>query len=158
MKLIITDLNPSLINVEGEHLIIADNGSIRGCTGCLRCMAEEVCCIHDGYERVAELFAKAGEVVFVCECVYGSLSPFCKAVLDRARSYLSLDADRETGLHKKKHDNSFSVSAFVYGENITEQENFTIRHLISVCAEGCGGSVGKVIFLRERESIRGFEL
>ncbi len=158
MKLIITDLLPSNINVSGEHVIVSDNGRIHGCTGCLRCYREETCCIHDGYERVAELFARADEVVFVCECVYGSLSPFCKAVLDRARSYLSLDADKETGLHFKKHDNCFSVSAFVYGENITEQENITVRHLISVCAQGCGGRVGKVIFLREAESIRGFEL
>lgn len=158
MKLIISDINPALLTAAGEHIIISDNGSIQGCTGCLRCMAQEVCCIHDGYERMAEYFAKASEVIFISKCVYGSLSPFCKAVLDRARSYLSLSADKATGLHIKMHDNSFSVSAYVYGENITEQENLTIRHLISVCAEGCGGSVGKVIFLRDSNSIRGFEL
>lgn len=158
MKLIITDTNPALLTAAGEHLIISDNGNIHGCTGCLRCMAEEVCCIHDGYERAAELFARADEVIFVSECVYGSLSPFCKAVLDRARAYLSLDADRATGLHRKKHANCFSVSAYLYGENITERENYTVRHLISVCAEGCGGTVGKVIFLRGCQSIRGFEL
>ena len=78
-----------------------------------------------------------------------------KAVLDRAISYLHPDFVIRDGEmhHKRRYQNRLTVSAYFYGENITEAEKETARGLIAANAVNYDGTVGEIRFFESAEGL-----
>lgn len=162
MKLIITDIKDFNIPVEGEHKVIKPEGDIHTCIGCFGCWIKTPgeCVIHDGYSRTGIDLGKCTEVILVSECFYGSVSPFVKTVQDRAISYIHPNFVIRKGEmhHKRRYDNVITLSAYFYGENITEEEKDTARKLAEANADNYDGNVKEVRFYKSVEELEGVTL
>ena len=161
MKLIITDIEDFKIPIEGEHKIIRPNGSIHNCIGCFGCWVKTPgkCVIHDGYEGTGIVMGKCKELILVSKCCYGGISPFVKTVQDRAISYLHPNYVIRKGEmhHKRRYDNVIQLSAYFYGNSITETEKETARNLIYANADNYDAVVKAINFygtINELEDIR----
>lgn len=162
MKLILTDIENFNFNIEGEHKVINPQGNIKNCIGCFGCWAKTPgeCIIHDGYERTSLDMGLCDEMIIVSECCYGTVSPFIKAVQDRAISYVQGDFIIKNGEmhHKHRYDNHIHLSAYFYGEDITEDEKKTARDIIEGQAENFHGDVKGVYFYKSAEELKGLSL
>ena len=162
MKLIITDLEEFHIPVEGEHKIIKPQKDIRHCIGCFGCWIKTPgkCVIHDGYEGTGIDMGKCSELILVSKCHYGSHSPFVKMVLDRAISYIHPDFVMRKGEmhHKRRYKNMISLSAYYYGENITDAEKTTASRLLEANADNYDGLVKRVHFCNTVQELEGITL
>lgn len=162
MKIIITDIEHFAMPVAGEYKIINPQGSMKNCIGCFGCWHKTPgeCVIHDGFERTGAALGKCDELIFVSRCVYGSLSPFVKMVLDRSISYVHPNFVTRRGEmhHKRRYDNTISVTAHLYGENISKTEMETAEKLMQANADNYDGSVKAVHFYRNIEEMEGIVL
>lgn len=162
MKLIITDTDISNIRIEGEHRIIQPQGKIHPCIGCFGCWVKTPgkCVIQDGYEDTGIWMSKCTELIFISRCCYGSLSPFVKMVQDRAISYLHPDFVLRKGElhHKRRYENVIHLSAYFYGEQITEQEKETAKRILEANADNYDGQVKEVRFYKTVKELEGVTL
>lgn len=150
MKLIITDIEDFSVPVQGPHQVIRANESIRRCTGCFGCWVKTPgqCLIHDGFHLTGRDLSKCTQLILVSRCVYGSVSPPVKAVLDRSISYLHPDFVIRQGKmhHKRRYPNQITISACFYGENITSAEKAAARQILEANGVNFGGGVGSLSF------------
>lgn len=162
MKLIITDIEDFDIPIAGEHKIIKPEGDIHHCIGCFGCWIKTPgkCVIHDGYEGTGIDMGKCTELILISQCCYGSVSPFVKKVQDRAISYIHPDFVLRKGEmhHKRRYKNVILLSAYLYGENITDAEKETARNIIEANADNYDGSVKGVYFYESAEELEGISL
>ena len=162
MKLIITDIDNFCIPVDGVHKIIKPQGTIHHCVGCFGCWVKTPgkCVIHDGYENTGIDMGKCAELILVSQCCYGSVSPFVKMVQDRAISYIHPDFTISKGEmhHKRRYKNVISLSAYFYGENITDSEKETARNIIAANADNYDGLVKKVCFYHTAKDLEDITL
>lgn len=162
MKLIITDTDISNIQIEGEHRIIQPQGEIHPCIGCFGCWVKTPgkCVIQDGYEDTGIWMGKCTELIFISRCCYGGLSPFVKTVQDRAISYIHPDFVLRKGEmhHKRRYKNVIHLSAYFYGEQITEQEKETAKRILEANADNYDGQVKDVRFYRMVKELEGVAL
>lgn len=162
MKLIITDTDISNIRIEGEHRIIQSQGEIHPCIGCFGCWVKTPgkCVIQDGYEDTGIWMNKCTELIFISRCCYGSLSPFVKTVQDRAISYIHPDFVLRKGElhHKRRYENVIHLSAYFYGEQITEQEKETAKRILEANADNYDGQVKEVRFYKTVKELEGVAL
>jgi hypothetical protein len=49
--------------------------------------------------------------------------------------------------HKRRYDNTFKVTAYFYGENISDREKETAQKLLKAMAVNFHSSINKIIFL-----------
>ena len=165
MKLIITDrndlnTNDLHISIDGEHKIIKPQGHIHHCIGCFGCWVKTPgkCMIHDGYEGIGIDMSNCTELILVSQCYYGSVSPFVKTVQDRAISYIHPDFVLRKGEmhHKRRYNNVITLSAYFYGEHITEKEKEAARNIIAANADNYDGLIKNICFYqtaRELENV-----
>lgn len=157
MKLIITDLNPFHIPVKDEYQLINPKGTIHPCTGCFGCWVKTPgrCVIHDGYEDTGIALGKCTELILISQCCYGSVSPFVKAVLDRAISYVHPDFVLRGGEmhHRRRYQNIIMLSAYFYGDAVTETEKETARKLIAANADNYDGRIKSIQFYKSAEEL-----
>lgn len=162
MKLIITDSRDFNLPIEGEYKIIKPENDIHPCIGCFGCWVKTPgkCVIHDGYEGTGTVMGKCSELVLVSRCCYGSVSPFVKTVQDRAISYIHPDFELRKGEmhHKRRYKNVLSLSAYFYGENITDAEKDTARKIIEANADNYDGVVKNVCFYGSLKDMEGIVL
>ena len=107
MKLIITDLLELPFQVEGEYRVIQPREPIASCAGCFGCWIKTPgrCVLPDSYRDTGILMGKTKQLLIVSRCCYGCVSPFVKAVQDRAISYVHPDFIlREGRMHHKRRD------------------------------------------------------
>lgn len=162
MKLIITDIEDFHIPVEGEYQVIKPQGKLHPCIGCFGCWVKTpgTCVIHDGYERTGHEMGKCTELILISRCYYGSVSPFVKMVQDRAIAYIHPDFVIRKGEmhHKRRYKNSITLSAHLYGENITDAEKETARKLLKANADNYDGLARGVSFYRSAKELEGVVL
>ena len=162
MKLIVTDLPELPVPVEGEHRVISPRGEIHPCTGCFGCWVRTPgrCVIRDGFQDTGIRMGGCHQLVLVSRCCYGSLSPFVKAVQDRAIPYLHPDFVLRGGElhHRRRYRNVITLSVWLYGEDITGEERQTARDILRANAENYGGRVGEVRFFDTPEQMGGMML
>lgn len=162
MKLIITDLEDFSLSVEGEHRVIRPSGSIRHCVGCFGCWVKTPgkCVIHDGYENTGIDMGACSELILVSRCCYGSVSPFIKMVQDRAISYAHPDFVIRGGRmhHKRRYKNIISLSAYFYGDGITQAERDTAEKIVRANADNYDGRVKAVRFFGSAGELEGLAL
>ena len=162
MKLIITDLENFDIPIDGEYRIIKPDKEMKSCIGCFGCWIKTPgkCVIHDGYENTGILLGKCSELILISRCAYGSVSPFIKMVMDRAISYIHPDFVIRKGEmhHKRRYDNVIQLTAYFYGENITDIEKETARNLMEANADNYDGMVKSVQFYQSVKELEGVTL
>ena len=153
MKVIITDIRNFNLTVADDVQVVSPNtgkGCIKNCIGCFGCWHKTPgeCVIHDGFERTGAKLGHCDQLIFVSECVYGSLSPFCKMVLDRSISYVHPNFVTRRGEmhHKRRYDNVITVTAHFYGADITDEEKETAKKLMQANADNYDGFVGEIYF------------
>lgn len=161
MKLIITDLEEFNLPVGGQYKVIGPDENIHQCLGCFGCWLKTPgkCVIKDGFEDMGSLWSRCNEVIFVCRCVYGGLSPFVKNVLDRSLAYVQPDFLIRGGEmhHKRRYLNRVKCSAVFYGDT-TEKERQTAQHIIAAVMDNFDGDVGSVRFFASYEDMEGISL
>ncbi len=159
MRLMITDIKEPAAEQTAELRVITDDGTIRPCIGCFGCWVKTPgrCVIKDGYETTGELLGKCSELILVSRCTYGGFSPFVKNVLDRSISYISPHFVMRNGEmhHKRRYLNRIDLSAYFYGENITEAEKETAQSLLMANALNFDAQVDKILFFGTAEEARG---
>ena len=164
MKLIITDLADFGIPVAGDYKLIKPEGEIHGCIGCFNCWLKTPgrCVIHDGYENTGIYMSRCSEYIIVSRCVYGSASPFVKAVQDRALSYIHPDFVIRGGEmhHKRRYDNVLEISAYFYAGDrpLSDAEKQTARKLMQANADNFDGRVKTVEFYDSAKALEGLTL
>lgn len=162
MKLIITDIENLYIPVEGDYKVINPKGSIHHCIGCFGCWIKTPgkCVIHDGYEGTGIDMGKCDELIIISQCCYGGVSPFVKMVQDRAISYIHPDFVIRKGEmhHKRRYNNVISMSAYFYGENISDEEKELAKELMQANADNYDGSVKGVYFYKDVKELEGMTL
>lgn len=162
MKLIITDIEDFRIPVEGAYEIIKPQGEIHPCSGCFGCWVKTPgkCVIHDGYENTGIQMSRCTELIFVSRCCYGSFSPFVKTVQDRAISYLHPDFVIRKGEmhHKRRYQNRIELSAYFYGEDITDTEKETAQNLMGANADNYDGTVKQISFYTDAKELEDMTL
>lgn len=158
MKLIITDLTPFPIPIEGNYQLINPGAPIHPCTGCFGCWIKTPgkCVICDSYENTGIAMGKCSELILISQCCYGSVSPFVKAVQDRAISYIHPDFVLRGGEmhHKRRYGNVIPLSAYFYGEAVTETEKETARKLIAANADNYDGRIKSIRFYKSAEELK----
>lgn len=162
MKLIITDIEDFRIPIEGAYQIIQPRRAIHHCIGCFGCWVKTPgkCVIHDGYEGMGVCMGKCSELILVSRCCYGGVSPFVKTVLDRAISYIHPNFVMRKGEmhHKRRYQNVLMLSAYLYGENMTDMEKETARSIVEANADNYDGAVKGVHFYSSLQELAGIAL
>lgn len=162
MKIIIHDLNQQEFaalysNSDKDTVIISDNDTIHNCIGCFGCWIKTpgVCVLKDGYSNMGELLSKCNELVIISRCIYGSYSPFIRNVLDRCIPYLLpyfVPLSGETH-HKNRYENTFALSVYFYGEDITEREQETAKALVKANGINFYSSESELYFHKDLQTI-----
>lgn len=159
MKLIITDTEKEFLYIEGNCKVIEKAEGIRHCVGCFGCWVKTPgrCMIQDGFEDMGKELSRCQELILVSECIYGSVSPFVKNVLDRSISYIHPNFVFRKGEmhHKRRYDNQIRISVYFYGDHLTELEKKTATELIACNADNFDAVVEKIVFLHDKEDLRG---
>ena len=157
MKLIITDIKNPNFNISGEHQIISPQSEIKPCIGCFACWTKTPgqCVINDGYDKTGITMGKCDELIIISECRYGSVSSFVKNVQDRAISYLHPCFVIKKGEmhHKRRYFNILKLSAYFYGNDITEDEKENARNLMQSNVDNYNGELVDVRFFNTKEEV-----
>lgn len=155
MKIIIHDLSQQELDelhiVKNEDTtIIGDIGTIRNCIGCFGCWIKTpgMCVIKDGYQDMGKILAKCHEMIIISKCLYGSYSPFILNVLNRSNPYILPYFATKKGEthHKNRYDNTFSLSVYFYGDDITKAEKATAEKLVKANGVNFYSNESKVFF------------
>ena len=150
MKLIITDIKDLVLNISGEYKIIRPDEKIKHCIGCFGCWVKTPgeCVIKDGFDRTGCDMGKCEELIMISECLYGGFSEFVKKVQDRAISYVRGDFDIVDNemRHRRRYSNRVKLSAYFYGDDITEEEKRTAEGIVKANAKNFYATVEKVVF------------
>ena len=152
MKLIITDIKDLAVRVTGDHKIIKPDAAVKHCIGCFGCWIKTPgeCIIKDGFHSTGRVMGKCEELIMISECLYGGFSSFVKKVQDRAISYVRPDFAivNDEMRHRRRYFNKIRISAYFYGENITEEEKITAENIVKANAKNFYAVVEKVVFLK----------
>lgn len=159
MKLIITDLKDLKLPVTGEHKIIKPDGMIKHCIGCFGCWIKTPgeCVIKDGFQCTGWDMGKCEELIMISECLYGGFSSFVKKVQDRCISYVRPDFSMVNGemRHRQRYFNKIKLSAFFYGEDITEEEKYTAENIVKANAKNFYAVVDRILFFKTPAELEG---
>ena len=162
MKLVISDILDLRVQIEGEHKLIQPDREIHPCAGCFGCWVKTPgkCVIHDGYEGLGIDMSKCTELILISRCCYGSVSPFVKMAQDRAISYIHPDfvIRNEEMHHKRRYKNVISLSAYLYGSDLTREEIETARDRLQANVDNYDGKLKAVLFYKSPEEMEGLVL
>ncbi|HHU07858.1 MAG TPA: flavodoxin family protein [Clostridiaceae bacterium] len=158
MKLILSDVRDLPIKSDDKYHVIYNDGNLHYCIGCFGCWIKTPgqCVIKDGYSNMGQLLSRCDELILVSKCTYGGFSPFIKNLLDRSISYISPYFVTRNGEmhHKRRYDNVISISAYFYGEDISQSEKETAKSLVSANAVNYDGKVKNVLFFSTAEEVK----
>lgn len=157
--LIIHDLEENGIAFPESAEIISDNGKIKKCVGCFGCWVKTPgrCVIKDGYQDIGAKIGAADKLVVISRCVFGSYSPFVKNVFDRSISYVLPYFEMRNGEmhHCSRYENKLKISAYFYGEGLTDAEKQTAEKLVKANAENYNTEVSEVVFVENEKELEG---
>lgn len=161
MKLIISDIPTDFIK-QSDNKIILNRTDIHNCIGCFGCWIKTPgrCIIKDSYQDMGKYLNQCDELIFISRCVYGGFSPYVKNVFDRSISYMLPYFCKRYGRmhHKRRYKNNIKLSAYFYGDNITNEEKETAISLVKANAINFYAEVVNVDFYNSENDIRSIAL
>lgn len=111
---------------------------VQTCIGCYGCWTKTpgVCVVNDGVSAFAKMIPEHDVLVVISRCVYGSLSPEVKAVLERSVGVVSPFFGVVHGEmhHLKRYETMPELAYHFYGPDLTEREKDTARLLTAANA------------------------
>lgn len=157
--LIIHDLTDKRIELPQNAEVVANNRTIKKCVGCFGCWIKTPgrCVINDGYQDMGAKIGAAEKLVIISRCVFGSYSPFVKNVLDRSISYVLPYFEMRNGEmhHCSRYENKLKISAYFYGEGLTDAEKQTAEKLVRANALNYNADVAEVVFVDSESELEG---
>ena len=158
MKIVITDIENFEIPQGNEYKMIDATGNSHHCIGCFGCWVKTPgkCVISDDYGGTGIDFGNCTELIFISRCCYGSVSPSVKMIQDRALSYVHPDFVIRKGEmhHKRRYDNVITISAYFYGDDITDAEKETAKELIRGAVDNYDGQLGNIEFYNSADELK----
>jgi len=159
MRILIADTQDLPIKAGDELKAPSADKKISHCVGCFGCWIKTPgrCVINDDYMTMGEELAKCDELIFISRCTYGGLSPFVKNVFDRSIGYNSPNFEMVNGEmhHKRRYDNTIKMSAYFYGEDISEKEKETATQIVHAKARNFHGKAGDIRFFNTVDEVKG---
>ena len=156
--LIIHDLTEKYLDFPKDATIVGNDRPIKKCIGCFGCWVKTPgkCIINDGYQNMGAKAGATNELVIISKCTFGSYSSFVKNVLDRSISYVLPYFEIRNGEmhHASRYENKLKISAYFYGENLTEDEKNTAKSLVDANALNFNSEVNTVVFVNRAEELR----
>lgn len=150
--MIITDTGIYPGKAGEEDLVIRNTQDIRPCTGCHECWTKTPgrCVWKDPLENIGYLLSKCDQILIVSRCLYGGFSSFVQRVLERMTPYLLPFYEKGYAVrHKKRYDNTLTVSACFYGENLSDMEVAEAENAVKRLCEKLGAVTGRISFARD---------
>ena len=101
-------------------------------------------------------------MILVSRCVFGSLSPYVKNVLDRGISYVHPNFVIRHGEmhHRMRYDNHLTIHAYLYGEGglPSERERKTAEGILEANAKNLRARVDTLRFFADAREVEGIAL
>jgi len=158
MRMLIADTQDLSIQVGDELKAPQADKKLIHCTGCFGCWIKTPgrCIIKDAYMTMGEELKKCEELILISKCTYGGFSPFVKNILDRSISYIlpHFEIINSEMHHKRRYDNTIKVSAYFYGEDISEKEKEIAKQLVHANMVNFHGVVTDVCFFNTVDEIK----
>jgi len=159
MRILISDIQDFPVRAGDELKSPGTEKKIVHCTSCFGCWVKTPgrCVIKDAYMTMGEELAKCQELVFISKCTYGGLSPFVKNVFDRSISYVlpGFEIIKGEMHHKRRYDNVIKMSAYFYGEDISEKEKELAKRLFHANAVNLHADVSGIHFFNTVDEVKG---
>ena len=161
MRLMIHDLPEAqaknLTSEEDGCVLVSCNEKAKNCIGCFGCWLKTPgqCVIRDAHGDMGKLLADCSQLVIISRCSYGGFSPAVKTAIDRSISYILpyFRIINDEMHHKLRYKKQVGITAYFYGEEITEKEKDTARHLLEANCVNLGAKLEDVAFFSSPERI-----
>lgn len=162
MKLIVSDIEKDQLKLTGSYTLIDVKDTAKNCIGCFGCWVKTpgACVIKDDYQDMGKLMGACDELIVISECVYGTVSPEVKNIVDRSISYIHPYFVSRNGEmhHKRRYPNKIKFSAYFYGDEVsTEEKDTAIKH-IRAMGVNFDATIGQICFYHKSEEIGGISL
>ncbi len=113
------DANQALFAGKFDNYIkYAEDIAVHQCIGCNDCRQNqnEFCAFDDIGSRFAKSLESCEEIVIISKCVFGSVSPYIKTMLDRSKPYMQTMLEIRNGeVAFKTHSNKMNLRVCFYG-------------------------------------------
>lgn len=156
--LIIHDLTEKYPDFPKDATIVGNDSPIKKCIGCFGCWVKTPgkCVINDNYQNMGAKAGATDRLIIISKCTFGSYSSFVKNVLDRSISYVLPYFEIRNGEmhHASRYENKLKISAYFYGENLTEDEKKTAELLVKANALNFNSEVNEVVFVDRVEKLK----
>jgi multimeric flavodoxin WrbA len=160
MRLIISDVNNIAASQTDVVITPATVNKAVHCTGCFNCWIKTPgeCGLRDQLPQMGELLARCDELILISECVYGSVSPFVKNVLDRSIGYIlpTFKIVNQVMRHQQRYDRSFIMRSYFYGGNLLEEEKITAQNLVNAMSKNLYGEVKAIEFAESADLLANY--
>jgi multimeric flavodoxin WrbA len=156
MKIVITDTGTWPYRLNKEDRVIQDTGFLQPCRQCASCWVKTpgMCVIPDQLQYLGADLSRCEEVVLVSRVEYGALSPFVSSVLERMKPYVYPSiTGNGAGKFRCRYNHRFTLSAFLYNEDIEEEEKTAVRNLLYQTADQLSASIGEIVFMHDALSM-----
>jgi len=159
MRMLIADTQDIPVRAGDELKAPITEKKLFHCISCFGCWIKTPgrCVIQDAYMTMGEELAKCKELVLISRCTYGGFSPFVKNILDRSISYVSPYFTIVNGEmhHKRRYDNIIKMSAYFYGDGISEKEKETANQLVHANAVNFHAELNSIRFFKTVDEVKG---
>ena len=158
MKIVITDTGTWPYRLQKEDKVITDTGLIQPCRMCDACWVKTpgMCVIPDPLQYFGAELSRCEEVVLDSRVEYSALSPFVSSVIERMKPYVyPCLTGGENSSFRSRYASHFTISAFLYSEDLDETEKKELRELIYGICHQLSAAPGEIVFMHDALSLGG---
>jgi multimeric flavodoxin WrbA len=158
MKIVITDTGTWPYRLSREDKVITDTGLIQPCRMCNACWVKTpgMCVIPDPLQYFGADLSRCEEVVLVSRVEYGAFSPFVSGVLERMKPYVYPCLSGVDNVRfRSRYASHFTVSAFLYSEDIDEEGKKQVRQLVYQVCDQLSAQPGEIVFMHDALGLGG---
>ncbi len=133
------DANTALFSGKFDTYVkYAEDTSVHQCIGCINCRQsrDNNCVFDDAGSRFAKSLESCEEIVIISKCVFGSVSPYIKTMLDRSKPFMHTTLEVRNGeVAFKTHKNRMRLRACFYGVKEKHYEETAVKLMKMISSE-----------------------